>query len=226
MDLSSDVPQTLDIENDLLDCVTSFDKGRSNRDKVINLIVCINNLFSQLYLAGVKLEGSKLIHAKEINLHTELLFSNSTHLSLEDTNDFIINPSLLDELECLATSKRSIINKFCYLLDEKELRKEFLFDCLLECLDSKYQPCSDFGYCQWRRLPPCLNTETLMRDVEAGLKKWGGLSGMSVDEMIDWEMSHSLGKWVNFDIESFEKGIDIEEEILQNMVEEVVADLF
>ncbi|KAJ6364873.1 hypothetical protein OIU76_029782 [Salix suchowensis] len=58
-------------------------------------------------------------------------------------------------------------------------------------------------------------------------KSEGGqtFAGMIPDEIIDWEMSHSLGKWTDFEIEGFETGAEIDRDILQTLVEEIAVDL-
>jgi hypothetical protein len=39
-------------------------------------------------------------------------------------------------------------------------------------------------------------------------------------------MSHSLGKWTDFEIEGFETGAEIDSDILQTLVEEIAVDLW
>ncbi|OWM84654.1 hypothetical protein CDL15_Pgr027441 [Punica granatum] len=227
IDFSCDVPQPRELDGDLSDFATTLEKHSAHGNIMINLIGCISRALSQLNLAGLRLSGSKLSYTEEVILHTEMLFSGTTHPSMFGTEEIIVSPSLLDELESLAISAWMSIGWLDGLVNLKEGKqlKEFLFDCLLECLDSKYHPCSDFGYRKWSRLPRRLNDNTLVWEVEGGLKTWAGLTGMSVDEMIEWEMNHSLGKWVDFDIEAFENGCDIERDILQGMVEEIVDDI-
>jgi hypothetical protein len=46
-----------------------------------------------------------------------------------------------------------------------------------------------------------------------------------VDELVYREMSGPLGNWVDFKTESFEAGKDITAELLESLVDEIVADL-
>ncbi|PHT36825.1 hypothetical protein CQW23_24525 [Capsicum baccatum] len=46
------------------------------------------------------------------------------------------------------------------------------------------------------------------------------------DELIKWDMSHSLGKCTNFEIEEYECGTEVARHILQELVDEVVLDLY
>lgn len=227
VDFSWGLPRQLEPGGDLLDSATTREKGSAHQDIMINVIGCISRALSRLNLADIRLSGSKLSYAKQVILHSEILFSGTTCRSWVGTEDTIISPSLLDELESVAICAWMNTGWFDGIVDLKTGKqlKEFLFDCLLECLESKYRPCCNFGYRRWTRLPSHLNEKILVRDVEGGLKTWAALCGMSVDEMIEWEMSHSLGTWVDFDIEAFENGCDIEKEILRGMMEEIVDDI-
>ncbi|XWS36921.1 hypothetical protein CRYUN_Cryun20dG0126700 [Craigia yunnanensis] len=65
----------------------------------------------------------------------------------------------------------------------------------------------------------------LIRDVVEEVTRWTKLAWMVPDELIEWEMSYSLGKWTDFDIEAYETGAEMDWDILQNLVEEIVVDL-
>lgn len=49
---------------------------------------------------------------------------------------------------------------------------------------------------------------------------------MMTDEIVEWEMSNSLGKWSDFSIEELESGAEIDGDILQILVEEIVTELW
>ncbi|KAK4804611.1 hypothetical protein SAY86_004428 [Trapa natans] len=219
VDFSWGLPQLLEPDCDIQESPLMLEEGKAHPDTVINAIGCRNRPLNQLYLSDIRLPGSKLSCAKQVILHSEMLFSGP--------EDAIISSSLLDELESIAFSEWMSTGWLDGIVDLKEgtQLKELLFDCLLECLELKYRPCSSFGYQRWTRLPSQLNVKILVRDVEGELKKWAGLVGMSVDEMIEWEMSHSLGKWVDFDIEAFENGCEIQKDILHNLMEEILDDM-
>ncbi|KAK4795105.1 hypothetical protein SAY86_013099 [Trapa natans] len=219
VDFSWGLPQLLEPDGHILESPIMLEEGKAHQDIMINAIGCINRVLSQLNLADIRLSGSKLSYAKKVILHSEMFFCG--------TEDAIISSSLLDELESIAFSAWMSTGWLDGIVDLKEGKqlKEFLFDCLLECLELKYQPCSNFGYRRWTRLPSQLNEKILVREVEGWLKKWAGLVGMSVDAMIEYEMSHSLGKWVDFNVEAFENGCEIEKDILQSLMEEILDDI-
>ncbi|PHT30151.1 Zinc finger A20 and AN1 domain-containing stress-associated protein 4 [Capsicum baccatum] len=48
---------------------------------------------------------------------------------------------------------------------------------------------------------------------------------MDFDKLIEWDMSHSLGKCTNFEIEEYACGTEVVRHILQELVDEVLLDL-
>ncbi|XP_030452035.1 uncharacterized protein LOC115673911 [Syzygium oleosum] len=222
-----DTLQPLNLEAELLDSATSLENGSSYRNMLIDLIDRITRLIGGLDLLVLELTGSRLTHAKDVMLHAELLFADLTRRHSSGMKDFIITLFLLDELECAAATTWTDIKSLFGSEEAKEgnqLRR-FLFDCLLECLDSKYRRYCNFGYQGWTRQSMFLNVEKLIKDVGGEVRKWACLAGMIPDGIIDYEMSNALGKWTDFDIEAFENGAELGEDILSNLVEEIVMDL-
>ena len=54
---------------------------------------------------------------------------------------------------------------------------------------------------------------------------WQSMGDLMVDELVDQDMCTSYGKWLDFSIEAFEDGVDIEDGILTSLVNELVSDL-
>ncbi|CAA0405042.1 unnamed protein product [Arabidopsis thaliana] len=63
--------------------------------------------------------------------------------------------------------------------------------------------------------------EELNREIH-GLKK---MREMMMDELVDKEMSSFEGRWLDFERETYEEGIDIEGEIVSTLVDDLVNDL-
>jgi hypothetical protein len=228
MDYSYDQLQPLEPDVDLLDSATSLDKGRTGSELVTNFVRNVSKMLHIIDLTGARLTGIKLAHANEVILNAELLlFGAMTAHNSDGMEGFLIIPHLLDQLESFARVAWTNSNEFIGLEDTKEGNRlrGFLFDCIIECLDSKYNLYCSSGFRAWSRLPLCMNTKMLILDVEEEVRRWTDLAGMVPDEIIEWEMSHSLGKWTDFDIEAFETGHQIDGDILQNLVEEIVMDL-
>lgn len=65
-----------------------------------------------------------------------------------------------------------------------------------------------------------LLVEEVNREVK-GLKK---MREMMIDEFVDYDMSCLEGRWVGYEREMFEEGIDIEGEIVFSLVDDLVSD--
>ncbi|KAK9271751.1 hypothetical protein L1049_002114 [Liquidambar formosana] len=224
MDYCYDQLQTSEPDADLLDSATSLDKGRTCSAMMTDLVNHISKILHSINLAGTELSGSKLTHAKEVILNAQLLFGNAA-LHSDGMKDIFIAP-FLDELDTIANAMSK--SNCCFNFEEmKETNqcRQFLFDCLIECLDSKYGRYCKSGFKAWTRLPLCMSTEMLIQGVDEEVRRWTDLAGKIPDEIIEWEMSHSLGKWTDFEIEAFEDGAEVGGDILQILVEEIVRDL-
>ena len=66
-----------------------------------------------------------------------------------------------------------------------------------------------------------LLAEEVNREVK-GLKK---MREMMIDELVDHDMSCLEGRWVGYEREMFEEGIDVEGEIVSGLVDDLVSDL-
>lgn len=63
--------------------------------------------------------------------------------------------------------------------------------------------------------------EELNREIH-GLKK---MRDMMMDELVDKDMSSSEGRWLDFEREVYEEGIDIEGDLVSTLVDDLVNDL-
>ncbi|KAF8399101.1 hypothetical protein HHK36_014967 [Tetracentron sinense] len=227
MDCSCDQPEPSDPDTDLSDSATSWKTGRAGSEMVTDFVNHISSILNSIDLADIRLTGSKLNHAKEVILNAELLFGNAALCNAESMEDFLIAPFLLDKLEALADALWRIPNCILGFMEVKDTYqfRSFLSDSMIECLDSKYGRYCISGFKVWTKLPLCMNTELLIREVYEDIRKWTDLAGKTTDEIIDREMSHSLGKWTDFEIEAFEMGAEVERDILQVLVNEMVIDL-
>lgn len=211
---------------DLLDSATSLEKELAGCKRVIALISNVSRILDTISIAGGRLTGSTLSHAKDVVMNVELLFGSAELHSLDRLEGLNIGPILL-ELETSANVAWTNINIFPGADANKggNQFRGFLFDCLIECLDSQYRKYHYLGFRAWTRLLSCMNRERIIGEVEKEMKKWTSLVGMIPDEIVEWEMSHGLGKWTNFDIEAFESSDEVCGDILQALVNETLIDL-
>ena len=226
IDYSSDPLHYLGLDSDLFDSASSSGKQMNGYERVKALVGNVSRVLNTINLAGGRLTEIGLAHAKEIVVNAELLFGNVKLRSLDGLQRLFLGPILL-ELEAIANvawTNDSVLNGTDATKGGNQYRG-FLFDCLIECLECKYGQYPNSGFIAWTKMPPSVDRETIIGDVEMEMKKWTSLAGMVTDELIDWEMSHSLGKWTNFDIEAFELGDAACDDILQALIAESVNDL-
>ncbi|KAE8654963.1 putative serine/threonine-protein kinase [Hibiscus syriacus] len=227
LDFSYDEPQQTEPDADLLDSATSLDNETTVNEMIIDLVNRISAMLHVVSNFGLGLSGDKLIHAKEVILKAELLFGNLNPQDSGRTDDFILAPYIYDEVETLVAIMQVDFKSVLGIDQFKENNqlRGFLFDCAIECIDSKYGPYCNSGFRPWRSLPYCVNSGKLIRDVAVEVKRWIKLVGMVPDELLDYEMSYSLGKWTDFNIEAYETGVEMDWDILQNIIDEIVHDL-
>ncbi|XP_057464527.1 uncharacterized protein LOC130754349 [Actinidia eriantha] len=133
----------------------------------------------------------------------------------------VITPNLFDELENPKAGYDENAE------DYSKLERKVLFDCVSECLEARsgqlfggsYESCSKWAALSRRN--QCL-AEELYKEILSWTSM--GEGDLMVDELVDKDMSSWYGRWVDFGIEAFEEGADIEKEILTSLVDEVVAD--
>lgn len=123
----------------------------------------------------------------------------------------IVNPRLFDILE----AKRPILGK----KNEAKLRRKLVFDCVSECVDLKCRV--------WLRgLLVVRRKKRLAKEVCNKISGWERMKDCMVDELVDKDMSSDQHqKWLDFDVEAFEVGVEIERRLLDSLINEVVADI-
>lgn len=227
MDYSYNQLQPLAPDADFLDSATSSNQGMESRQMVVDYVRHVSKILDILNLTGPGLTGIKVAQAKEVILNAELLFGNATPHTFDGMKDFLISPYLLDGMESFGRTAWINSIGFIGLEDTKESNhlRTFLFDLIVECLDSKYGQYCNSGFKTWSRLPLYMSTEKLTLDAAEEVRRWTDLAGMIPDEIIELEMSHSLKKWTDFETEAFETGAEIDGDILQILVDEIVMDL-
>ncbi|CAJ1843782.1 unnamed protein product [Sphenostylis stenocarpa] len=214
----------LEHDTELSDSATSFTKGRIG-EILSDLVNQLPRALESLHTFGTVLTISKLNHMKDIFLHAELVLGITTdRREDEGPPQLIIYQFLVDDLESM-TSDPMWADVGCEDSKQRKELKGFLLDCIVEYLESNCSQYFNSGFRAWTKLPLCMRAEMLAQEVKREINKCLSMAGMVPDEIIEWEMSHSLGKWTNFDIEAFEAGVDVDGDILQTLVDEVVEDL-
>ncbi|KAK6927940.1 protein of unknown function DUF4378 [Dillenia turbinata] len=226
MDYSYGQSQPPESDAELFDSAASWNNLQTGFWISVDLLNHVAKFMYSFNLANGRVLECKLMHAKEVILHAELLFGIVLMGDSDGLRDFLISPFLLDELEALPGGMWTIPNFLGFEgTKDKNQLKCFLFDCLVEFLDSEYCHYSKSGFKAWRRVVSRLNMKLLIQEVNKEIKRWTDITGKIMDEIIEREMSYDLGKWTDFELEAFEAGADIGAGILQILVDEVVEDL-
>ncbi|KAM3288913.1 hypothetical protein P3S67_022343 [Capsicum chacoense] len=203
VDSVDDEPLFPEPDRDLSDCETSLSTRRSCRELIHNI-------------SGVI-------------LNAELIFGTTPQQQALPVEDgFSVSHFLLNEHEMFSSFLWMAFGELLGCNDPKQMNqlKGFAFDCLLEYLDSKFSPISDSGFRTCTKLPSSMTKEILIADIIDEVEEWTQFVGLIPDELIEWDMSHSLGKCTDFEIEEYECGTEVARHILQELVDEVVLDLY
>ncbi|GMI65417.1 TON1 Recruiting Motif 8 [Hibiscus trionum] len=110
--------------------------------------------------------------------------------------------------------------------EDYKLEQKLLLDCVSECVESKYRQVlvgSCKGCVKWEKM--IQKRDWLAEEVNKEISGWKSMGDTMVDDLVDKDMSTKHGKWLNFDMEAFEEGVEIQKNILTSLVDELVSDL-
>ncbi|GJZ16755.1 DUF3741-associated sequence motif protein [Tanacetum coccineum] len=150
---------------------------------------------------------SESSYVKDLLSNIESMFEDFT---LNRTSK-IVNPRLFDKLEA---QKPVLENN-----RKPKLRRKLMFDCVSECVDSKCRV--------WLRGVAVVNRkEQLVEDVCNKISKWEQMKDCMVEELVYQDMSDDLHKtWLDYDVEAFELGVEIEKRLLGYLIGEALVDM-
>ncbi|XP_010259373.1 PREDICTED: uncharacterized protein LOC104598834 [Nelumbo nucifera] len=159
----------------------------------------------------------ELEYVREILCNVELMFKDFTIGRAHE----IINPRLFDQLENRKTGLRNQQD-----WKDSRLRWKMVFDCVSECMDLRCRRCASGGCETWAKgLSMVRRKKWLAEEVYKEISGWRSMGDSMVDELVDKDMSSQYGRWLDFEIEAFELGVEIEQELLSSLVDEVFADI-
>ncbi|XP_042022846.1 uncharacterized protein LOC121770115 [Salvia splendens] len=132
----------------------------------------------------------------------------------------IVNPRLFNQLE---SCNQFLSNG----VEIPVIDQRVLFDCVSECLNLRCRQFVGGGYRSLAKGLSLVRQEgTFAQEVHREISGWNANIGDSmIDELVDKDMSNQYGRWVDFDIEAFELGTQIQSQILNSLIDEVVADI-
>ncbi|KAK1295499.1 hypothetical protein QJS10_CPA16g01620 [Acorus calamus] len=162
----------------------------------------------------------------------ELELSDSASSAHKETCVVGTNDQKLDCLKELLSNAGLSLNDIFEHLERKRIRcgerirREVLLDCARECLDLKCSQYFNGGYKTWAKGVAVVGNEVLLaEELYKEVSQWTTMGDWMVDELVDNDMSSRLGRWMDFETESFEAGVEIERGIFSWLIDEVVADI-
>lgn len=227
LDCSYYEPESLNPDSDLLDSAASLNTAGTNKEMVVDVLSNVSEILCCSNLA-FGLKGNKLDQAKEVLLNAELVFHNTTLSGSVVGRGSPIRHLLLDELETLASVLWMNFGCSLGIEDGKEVNqlRRFVLDSIIEYLGLRFQGYPKSGSKVSRKLPLRMNNNMLILEIVEVVRRWEELSRFDLDELIEREMSHSLGEWTQCETEAFETGMEISKHVFQILVEEIVIDLW
>lgn len=157
----------------------------------------------------------EMAYVKRIIFNLELMFQD---FALGRAGE-IINPRLFDQLERRKGGLESDVI-------EARLGQKVLFDCVSECLDIRCRRYVGGGYKTWAKgVTMVKRKEWLAEEVSKEISAWRGMGDCMVDELVDKDMSSQYGRWLDFEVDAFVFGAEVEGQIFNSLVDEVVADI-
>ncbi|KAK6915656.1 DUF3741-associated sequence motif [Dillenia turbinata] len=149
-----------------------------------------------LYYAGLKIEEFALGEAQNV-----------------------LNLNLFNQLENYKIKLEGNVDE-CSRLERK-----VLFDCVHECLGLRCREVVNGSYNAWVRWRSLFWRQGwLANELYKDISEWRRLGDLNVDELVNKDMCTSHGRWLDFESEVFEEGMEIEGAILNTLVDEVVVD--
>jgi RecG-like helicase len=160
----------------------------------------------------------ELDYVKDILSNAELM---EEELMVGETNN-IIMPTLFDLLE----NKKTGVEIY---EEYSKLERKAIFDCVRECLELRCRQVFTTRCKAWPRWVESVTMRKmwLAEEVYKDMLEFRSMEEEVVmDEIISKDMSTPLGKWLDFDIEVSENGLELELDIVTYLIDELVSDLW
>uniref|UniRef100_A0A0A9DPY2 DUF4378 domain-containing protein n=1 Tax=Arundo donax TaxID=35708 RepID=A0A0A9DPY2_ARUDO len=209
------------LESDIIDLAMSVDTRKTDAGEIFqdnDKLSCLQNflahdfkfLESRLHSIGEAISNAELL------LDSSVLPSTITGLAL---HPFIIE-ALENTVDVFGGEESSDLTE-----DKKYQCTNFLFDCVVESLDSKFSNFGKCGYKAWLQLPLSLSKDLLKRQVLEDISNWRESSGTALSQVTDKKVDQATARWDASQVEAFDISIAIENDILEALVGEFAFDL-
>ncbi|TKY52293.1 hypothetical protein E2542_SST23813 [Spatholobus suberectus] len=163
---------------------------------------------------------------------------SESNVELEYVKDILSNAELMTEEFVVGGTNKIIMPNLFYLFENNsigaenyeecsKIERKAIFDTVSECLELRCRQVF-VGSCKsWPRWVASVQRKNCL--AEELYKEMLGFRSMEeevvVDELVSKDMSTRWGKWLDFDIEAFEEGSELEFEIVTYLINDLVSDL-
>lgn len=156
----------------------------------------------------------ELDYVKDILCNVELMYMD---FSLGRARE-IVNPHLFNQLESRKGGFKSDA--------ESRIQRKVIFDCVSECMDLRCRRYVGGGYKMWTKgVAMVKRKEWLAEDVYKEISGWRGMGDSMVDELVEKDMSSQYGKWLDFEVDGFELGTEVVDQIVNSLFDDVVTEI-
>uniref|UniRef100_A0A6N2MYS1 DUF4378 domain-containing protein n=1 Tax=Salix viminalis TaxID=40686 RepID=A0A6N2MYS1_SALVM len=196
---------SLDADTELSDSASSSSTGTAGR-KHANMLAVTGLARSTKW---------EIEYVKKILCNIEPMFQDFASGRASE----IINPHLFHQLE----RRKDMLES-----DGADARQErkVLFDCASECLDLRCRRHGSGGYKAWVKGTAMVRRkEWLGEDLCKEILEWSSMGDCMVDELVDKDMSSQYGRWLDFEVDAFAFGVEVESQVFNSLVNEVVAEM-
>jgi hypothetical protein len=184
----------------------------------IGILPCFENFIAN----GFNFLESRLHNIEEALSNVELLLGRG--LMHSTTSALSLHPFIMEMLE---TSVAVFGGEESWGLTEEKYSRQtnFLFDCIVESLDSKFRDFGKCGHKAWLKLPLSLNEEPLKQELLEVIDNWKE-SGAALSRVADKELDQVTTSWGECQVEVFDISVAVEDDILEALVVEIALDLW
>ncbi|KAK6122595.1 hypothetical protein DH2020_043652 [Rehmannia glutinosa] len=224
------------------DTADSYSMGGSKQCSSFQVKELLDNTYSSKMFPTIEGDAELSDSASSNSAVTVAKKQETTLISssweLEYVKDIICNIEMMFEDYALGRAQRVVnFNLFDKLENRKRymndggvisrMKRRVLFDCVSEYMDMGCRQYVSGGFKLWAKgLSAVRRHERLAEEVHKEISGWSDVGDSMIDELVDKDMSSSpYGRWLDFDVEMFELGMQIESRVLNSLIDEVVADI-
>ncbi|TVU22070.1 hypothetical protein EJB05_31747 [Eragrostis curvula] len=209
------------LESDIVELEKSIDTRKAGAEEMFHgdgMLSCLENSIAHDF----KFLESRLHSIAEAISNAELLLGSG--LTHGTTSSLALHPFIMDMLETSAGVFGGELS--LDLAEEKKYQHtNFLFDCIIESLDSKFGYFGKCGYKAWLKLPLSLSKDQLKQELVEVIGNWKE-SGAALSRVADKELDQVTTRWDACQNEVFDISVSIEDDILEALAVELALDLW